>query len=206
MISQSRINTGGSPSGARTSMVLPMLWGPATCSPVHKCIHAPSGRYTFLLTTPLFTTGTTYTKSPNMNEDTPQSPPPSPPPSFFFFSFVKQLPLNLPSFGKCNIGCLTTGYPLKLASFNNCSRYSDNATYTCDHRVNCFITTSSSYAHNVPLPPLLSFIPHSPSCVRNKVVKAVISIHLHIISLDLESIALPNDDLSCRGTARLMAQ
>ncbi len=30
MISQSRTNTGGSPTGARTSMVFPMLCGPAT--------------------------------------------------------------------------------------------------------------------------------------------------------------------------------
>ena len=38
IISQSRINTGGSPTGQSTSIVLPILRGPATCSPL--CLYA----------------------------------------------------------------------------------------------------------------------------------------------------------------------
>ena len=38
MISQSRINTGGSPTGQSTSIILPILRGPATCSPL--CLYA----------------------------------------------------------------------------------------------------------------------------------------------------------------------
>mmetsp|Transcript_8724 Transcript_8724/g.19583 ORF Transcript_8724/g.19583 Transcript_8724/m.19583 type:complete len:227 (-) Transcript_8724:916-1596(-) len=208
IISTSRINIGGSPRGACTSIVFPILCGPATCSPVHKCIQPPSGKYTLLLTTPLFNIGTTYTKSPNMNADalddgTPLSPPPLPP--LFFFVALLPPPLKFSSFGKCNIGCRTTGYPLKLASFNNCNRYSDKATYTLDHFVSCFNITSSSYALIILLlPPLLllplplltlwivlSFTPQSPSCVRNNVVNAVISNHRHIISRLFESILFP---------------
>jgi len=94
----------------------------------------------------------------------------------------------------------------------SCIRYSDNDTYTCDHRANDFITTLSSYAL-IKLP-FLSFNPQSPSCVRNSAVKAVSSNQRHIISRDRESIserrfpppARKSAADTWRGTARFTAQ